>query len=48
VGYACALVLLVVIANWRWITLIFPLWMLLISTNILLVEFLDRTQSGPA
>jgi len=28
-GYACALVLLVVIANWRWITLVFPIWMLL-------------------
>jgi hypothetical protein len=33
-GYACALVLLVVIANWRWITLVSPLWMLLISVQI--------------
>jgi len=48
VGYACALLLLVVIANWRWITLVFPLWMLLVSTNILLAEFLDRTNSAPA
>jgi hypothetical protein len=38
-GYACALVLLVVIANWRWITLVFPLWMLLVSAYILLAEF---------
>ena len=38
-GYACALVLLVVIANWKWITLVFPLWMLLVSAHILLAEF---------
>ena len=47
VGYACALLLLVVIANWKWITLVFPLWMLLVSTNILLAEFLDRAKSAP-
>jgi uncharacterized membrane protein len=41
-GYACALVLLVVIANWRWITLVFPIWMLLISAHILLTEFQSR------
>jgi hypothetical protein len=38
-GYACALVLLVVIANWRWITLVFPIWMLLVSSQILWTEF---------
>jgi hypothetical protein len=38
-GYACALVLLVVIANWRWITLVFPIWMLMVSAHILLTEF---------
>jgi hypothetical protein len=38
-GYACALVLLVVIANWRWITLVFPIWMLLVSVQILWAEF---------
>jgi len=38
-GYACGLVLLVVIANWRWITLVFPAWMLLLSTQVLLAEF---------
>ena len=37
-GYACALVLLLVIANWRWITLIFPIWMLILSTWTLLTE----------
>jgi hypothetical protein len=46
-GYACALVLLVVIANWRWITLVFPIWMLLVSSQILLAEFRSR-HSGTA
>jgi hypothetical protein len=41
-GYACSLLLLLVIANWRWITLIFPIWMLLLSTQILLAEFRSR------
>ena len=39
IGYVCALVLLVVIANWKWIALIFSLWMLLVSTQMLLAEF---------
>ncbi len=41
-GYACALVLLVAIANWKWIELVFPLWMLLVSMQILLAEFRSR------
>jgi hypothetical protein len=41
-GYACALVLLLVIANWKWITFVFPLWMLLVSCYILLSEFRPR------
>jgi hypothetical protein len=41
-GYACALVLLLVIANWRWIALVFPTWMLLISVQFLLAEFRSR------
>ena len=45
-GYACALVLLVVIANWRWITLVFPIWMLLVSAHILLTEFGSRDVGG--
>ena len=45
-GYACALVLLVVIANWRWITLVFPIWMLLVSAQILLAEFASRGAEG--
>ena len=42
VGYASALVLLLVIASWKWIELIFPLWMLLVSMQILLAEFRPR------
>jgi hypothetical protein len=38
-GYAFALVLLLVITNWPWIALLFPLWMLVLSGCILLVEF---------
>ena len=41
-GFACALVLLVVIANWKWITLIFPIWMLVVSAQILSAEFRSR------
>ena len=38
-SYACALVASVVIANWRWITLVFTIWMLLVNVQILLAEF---------
>jgi uncharacterized membrane protein len=41
-GWACALVLLVAIANWRWIALLFPLWMLLVSMQMLVAEFRFR------
>jgi hypothetical protein len=41
-GFACALLLLLVITNWRWITLVFPTWILLASTRILLEEFRSR------
>ena len=43
IGYTCAVVLLLVIANWKWITFVFPLWMLLVSSYILLAEFLPRS-----
>jgi uncharacterized membrane protein len=46
-GYACALVLLAVIADWRWITLVFPIWMVLVSAQILSAEFRSR-QAGTA
>lgn len=38
-GYACTVLLLAVIADWRWITVVFPIWMLLVSVQILLAEF---------
>ena len=41
-GYACALVLLLAIASWKWIELVFPLWMLLVSMQILLAQFGSR------
>ena len=41
-GYASAVVLLLVIANWRWITFVFPLWMLLVSGYILFAESRSR------
>ena len=42
-GYGCAAVLLIVITNWPWIALLFPAWMLLISANILILEYGRRT-----
>src|SRR5262249_10961404 len=38
-GYACAVVLLLIITDWEWIALIFPLWILLVSACILVTEF---------
>jgi hypothetical protein len=38
-GFACGLLLLAVIADWRWITLVFPIWMLLVSSQMLLVDW---------
>jgi len=46
VGYACGLVLLVVITDWEWIALLFPLWVLLVSTVILTLEF-GRQRGAP-
>jgi hypothetical protein len=49
VGYACALVLLVVSTSWAWIGLLFPLWVLLVSTVILTTEFRkQRAGAGDA
>ena len=42
IGFACAAMLVLVIANWRWITLVFPIWILLVSTNILLADYRSR------
>jgi hypothetical protein len=37
-GFACGLALLLVISNWLWIVLLFPLWTILVSAYILAVE----------
>ena len=38
-GFACAIVLLLIITSWRWIALLFPIWMFVVSTCILVAEF---------
>jgi len=48
IGYTCALLLLVIIANWRWITLVFPFWMLLTSSQMLVEEFHPRRPTTTA
>jgi hypothetical protein len=42
VGYGCALVLLLVITNWAWIGLLFPLWVLLVSAVVLSMDYNPR------
>ena len=37
-GFACAIVLLLVITNWPWIALLFPLWILVVSICILVAD----------
>jgi len=39
-GFACGVVLLLVISNWLWIALLFPLWILLVSARILVEDSL--------
>jgi hypothetical protein len=46
-GYGCAALLLAVIADWRWITLVFPLWMLLVSAQILVARSAPIIARGP-
>jgi len=38
-GYGCAVVLLLAITNWPWIALLFPLWILVVSSRILFREY---------
>ena len=37
-GFACGLTLLLVISNWMWIAMLFPLWTILVSAHILAVQ----------
>jgi hypothetical protein len=34
-GFACAAILLLTVTNWPWIALLLPLWILTVSTRIL-------------
>jgi hypothetical protein len=45
-GFGSAFLLLLIIANWKWITFIFPIWMLLLSTQIFLAEFRSGDDGG--
>jgi len=38
-GYGCGLMLLLIISNWRWITLVFPIWMLVVGGEFLWAEW---------
>jgi len=37
-GFACGLTLLLVISNWMWIAMLFPLWTILVSVHILVAQ----------
>ena len=37
-GFACGLALLLAISNWLWIVMLFPVWTILVSLDILIVE----------
>jgi hypothetical protein len=41
-GFACGLVLLLVISNWLWIVMLFPLWTIVVSVHILAVQRKSR------
>jgi hypothetical protein len=48
VGFTFALVLLLVITDFAWIALLFPCWVLLVSTWILVADYhLGRRKVGP-
>jgi hypothetical protein len=47
VGSACGLVLLLVLTSWAWIGLLFPFWVLLVSTVVLTAEFRRRREGPP-
>ncbi len=49
-GFTCAVVLLLIITNWPWIALLFPLWILVVSTCILITDVhrgADRHSTNP-
>jgi hypothetical protein len=46
-GFVCGLVLVIVITNWEWIALVFPLWILLVSSQVLVADLLQRQDKQP-
>ena len=44
VGFALGLILLLVVANFAWIALVLPFWVLLLSTYILIADFQHGSQ----
>ena len=44
-GFACGLVLLLIVTNWEWVVILFPLWILLVSAHILMNDL--RSQPKP-
>jgi L-asparagine transporter-like permease len=48
VGFACALVLLVVMTDFAWISLLFPLWVLVVSIYILIADLRLRPSRAAA
>ncbi len=46
VGFALGLLLLLVIGNFAWIALVFPFWVLLVSTYILIADFRHGGQTA--
>jgi hypothetical protein len=47
-GFACAVVLLLIITSWPWITLLFPLWMLVVSSSILAADLRGTKKAASA
>lgn len=47
-GFACALVLLLIITNWPWITLLFPFWILVLGIYILISDLRFENEKPPA
>ncbi len=47
-GFLCGVTLLVAISNWLWIALLFPMWILLVSAQILLADGLQCRRCGDA
>jgi hypothetical protein len=46
-GFACALVLLLIITSWPWITLLFPLWILVLSVYVLISDLRFESERLP-